>query len=426
MPRRIVDTAPPARSSRELRPYPRVRILTAYPRRSQNPRQHQHHRRLARAARRDAAHADHRMLQPLLLQPSPAATSASSPPAPLHTTEPAAAASGSSRTHRPTASLQQLHQRLHRPRRRSRLRFKHRPPALSQASRLVPIAHQLNQRLRQLVSGATIRIASCLPHRLHDLAKVLITTPPSPPARQTAPAPADYAHPSPPGSHPQTPPPPSEYTDARSPIVSSSKNTPRRNRSAAASRNSLARTSRKPALRNQPRHLQQTGPDAAEPAPSPHRGSAASTARHASSSIFSSPSSVLPADHHLRTHRQPLPQHASSTRSRLPPARHTSNSPSPAPAPPEHQSPPAAPPSPHSAPETAKSSPATAATSRRSRIYRGNDRSDTRAFTTATGTPACAHSSISLGQSSLSISTSIFGRSTPRYRRTTNRKSSGR
>ena len=252
---------------------------------------------------------------------------------------------------------QQLQQRLHRPSRSSRLSFKHRAPR-SPTPAFTP--QHLHQSPRQL--GLSNRIASRGPHQLHHLAKVLVRLPHhhrNSKLRGLQWIVPSFRHQTPTHNRHRR----EKYTDARSPIVSSTKTTsPAANGSASPS---------------PPIHCiakPHTPSSKSAPQPPGNRSGCLGaiistgffpttlprTSRQTSSSTSSSPECVLPAT------TSSVPPSSSPIRrvnAVAAPARTSYlNSPSPSPVPPQHPSSPTAPPSPHSAPETAKSSPIKAAT----------------------------------------------------------------
>ena len=220
------------------------------------------------------------------------------------------------------------------------------------------------------------------------------TTAPSPRARQTAPPPADCAHPSPPGSRPQTPrPQPIHRRQVPNRIQQHNLLPAQLPRPVFASLrigHSL-RTTAKPLSFHQSAATPQTGPDAVVPAPSARPGSRLPRTAAPSPPAASSPrqpSTVLPADHHR--HRPIAAARINSVSAGSPPRPHVilqiPRRPNPfRPSPHLHQ--PLAHllalrqkernPSPQRPPPIALT-----------RISRAKHRSDTRAFTTATGTPS--------------------------------------
>ena len=219
---------------------------------TKNPRQHQHHRRLARAARRNAAHADHRTLQPVLLQPSPLETSAASSPAPPHTAEPAATASGLRALIAAVTALSSssASQRLYRPRRRPRLRLKHRraraPRCAAAFSRFVNRSTKRRPAppgLARSESPSLLRIVSTISRKFSNDGPITTGTPNCAGSSGLCPP---FATRLPPTNATAA----SQYTDARSPIVSSRRIAPGRDRLRSLAQ--LARSHRSKELRSSP------------------------------------------------------------------------------------------------------------------------------------------------------------------------------
>ena len=178
MPGRIVERLHPRRNLRASL-IPSRQNPHRIPAMPKDPRQHQHHRRLARATRRDAPHADHRTSPADSASATPTETIAASPPAPPHTTEPAAAAtvcvhsslrspiSPAAAPSAPVPFAPSLPPVPRTPRARApRLPVLSRDPS---ANRSAPVSN--SSRFRTITNP--IR----RPHSLHHLAKVLIRRP---------------------------------------------------------------------------------------------------------------------------------------------------------------------------------------------------------------------------------------------------------